>query len=403
MPGGQETSTISRQELKPKQKLISESDTPESWGMEGEKERREEEEEEMEEEKEAERASRQGSTDEDEAQSLKPGLQPEPSANSKAAGAASKQQSRTSSRRSSGAECSRRGTSRLVTVPKPFKMMLHEEDKKRRNVKTRSEVELENELLHRELEEMRQCRQKFRATPAPPSTRLPFNEVVSGGCNQRRSRPTSLDRASDSSAGSTRRHRASSRSRNTSPQPFSFIERERKKREQKLEEALRHGLSSREEHWVFKARPLPRMYRAASEEYQLYGAAEMHSRGEDQQQHPQRSGLPASSKLLKHAERRVERERWCMEVDMEARGEKPEDRDVRPMLDNGNWRLRRKPSLGGKELLLEGERDRLQSVRERDWSYIHPIQRTCISLNLGSSFYVSHERLPAGKSDYISV
>lgn len=421
MPGRGETNTISLQELKPQQKSVSESDTPEGFGMEGEKKRREEEEEEKEneegeeeEEEATEQASRQHSTDGVEAQSLKPGGLPEPSPTSKAAGAgsvsASKHQSRGSSRRPSGAERSGRGTSRLLTLPKPFKMMLREEDKKRRNVKTRSEVELENELMRRELEELRQCRRQFRATPAPPNTHLPLSDVVSRGCNQlragRRSRPTSLDRTSNSSAGSTGlRRRATSASRNTSPQPFSFVERERKKREQKLEEALRSGLSSHEDRWVFKARPLPRMYRAPTEEYQFYGAAEMRSQGEHQQHHPQHRGQQLSGELLRHAGKRLERQRCCVEVGMEASEEWPGDRDERYRLDDSNWRLRRKPSLGGKGLLVvEGDTaGELRKIRERDWSYIHPIQRTCINLNPSSSFSAGPERLPAGKTDYISV
>ncbi|XP_048126314.1 protein FAM161A-like [Alosa alosa] len=373
LPAGRETSTISKQDLKLEQKSVSETDTPGSQGMEGEQKKREEEEKE-------ERASRQSSADAtNEAQSLKPPVQLEPSVVSKATRAASKDRSRAPSRRSSWTERSGRRASRPVTVPKPFQMMLREADKKRRNVKTRSEVVLENALLRRELEEMRECQRQFRATPA------------------RRFAVSS----------------ASGRSRNTSPQPFSFIERERKKRERKLEEALRSGAGSREERWVFKARPLPRIYRACSEDYQLLGAVEMHSRDQEQQQ--QHRGPPASRGLQKHAGRVLEREKGDMEVDVdtETSEEKPEGREdgaesmdgtERPILDNANWTLRRKPSLVGKGLQLEGETSRgVRRGREREWSYIQPIQRTCISLNLASSFSVSHERMLAGKSHYISV
>ncbi|XP_041922475.1 protein FAM161A-like [Alosa sapidissima] len=403
LPAGRETSTISKQDLKLEQKSVSETDTPGSQGMEGEQKKREEEEKE-------ERASGQSSADAtNEAQSLKPPVQLEPSVVSKATRAASKDRSRAPSRRSSWTERSGRRASRPVTVPKPFQMMLREADKKRRNVKTRSEVVLENALLRRELEEMRECRRQFRATPAPPRSRS-----VGRSAAGRRGRTTSLDRVSESSAGGS--SSASGRSRNTSPQPFSFIERERKKRERKLEEALRSGAGSREERWVFKARPLPRIYRACSEDYQLLGAVEMHSRDQEQQQQQQQHrGPPASRGLQKHAGRVLEREKGSMEVDVdtETSEEKPEGREdeaesvdgpERPILDNANWTLRRKPSLVGKGLQLEGETGRgVRRGREREWSYIQPIQRTCISLNLASSFSVSHERMLAGKSHYISV
>ena len=72
-----------------------------------------------------------------------------------------------------------KATTSKVTVPKPFRMTLREE-RKRRRVRTRSEVELENALLKRELEELRECGRKFRVTPAPAHTRRPLCEVVAG-------------------------------------------------------------------------------------------------------------------------------------------------------------------------------------------------------------------------------
>ncbi|XP_062375584.1 protein FAM161A-like [Sardina pilchardus] len=390
LPAGPETSAISKQDLELEQKSVSETDTPGSQGTDGEQKKREEEED----EETAESASKQSSADAaNEAQSSKPQAQPEPMVVvSKATRAASKDRSRAPSRRSSWTERSGRRVSRPVTVPKPFQMMVREDDKKRRNVKTRSEVVLENTLLRRELEEMRECRRQFRAAPAPQRTR-------SLG---RLGRTTSLDRASDSSGCS-----GGSRSRNASPQPFSFIERERKKRERKLEEALLGGVGPRDQRFVFKARPLPRIYRACTEDCQLFGAVEMHSRDQEQQQQQQQQyrGPPASRGLQRHARRVQEREGMEVDVDTKKSKEKPEGREdqdesvdgpERPILDNANWTLRRKPSLAGKALLLEGERGRgVRRGREMEWSYIQPIQRTCISLNLASSFSV--------KSDYISV
>ncbi|XP_061546533.1 protein FAM161B-like isoform X2 [Phycodurus eques] len=81
-----------------------------------------------------------------------------------------------------------------VTVPRPFQMMLREV----RKVRTRSELELENALLRRELDELRECQKKFRASPAPAHVRLPLYDII----GRRR--------------------------------PFHFLERERKKSEAKM-------------------------------------------------------------------------------------------------------------------------------------------------------------------------
>ncbi|XP_050932713.1 protein FAM161A [Lates calcarifer] len=72
-----------------------------------------------------------------------------------------------------------------VTVPKPFQMMLREEERKRHKVRTRSEIELENTLLRQELEELRECQKKFRASPAPVHIHLPLYEIISRRSTQR--------------------------------------------------------------------------------------------------------------------------------------------------------------------------------------------------------------------------
>ncbi|XP_047207935.1 protein FAM161A-like [Girardinichthys multiradiatus] len=122
-----------------------------------------------------------------------------------------------------------------VTIPKPFQMMLREEERKRHRVRTRSEVELENTLLRRELEELRECQKKFRASPAPAHIYLPLYEIVSrghrgrGSCNNTRER---------------------------SQEPFQFLERERRKREARIVAELAN-CGRREERQGFKATPMP--------------------------------------------------------------------------------------------------------------------------------------------------
>ncbi|XP_056251167.1 protein FAM161A-like [Seriola aureovittata] len=137
-----------------------------------------------------------------------------------------------------------------VTVPKPFQMMLREEDRKRQKVRTRSEIELENTLLRRELEELRECQKKFKASPAPAHIHLPLYEVISRRPgqrpNQRRSSSNNCNRDSKSNKASAA----------ASSQPFHFLERERRKREAKVVAEL-GNLGQKEERQAFKARPMP--------------------------------------------------------------------------------------------------------------------------------------------------
>lgn len=132
-----------------------------------------------------------------------------------------------------------------VTVPKPFQMMLREEERKRHKVRTRSEIELENALLRRELEELQECQKKFRASPAPAHIHLPLYDVIS----QRFSQGRTISSTSRRNQGSP-------------TQPFTFLERERRKKEAKIVAELgRPG--AKEERQVFKARPIPRSVYAA--------------------------------------------------------------------------------------------------------------------------------------------
>lgn len=132
------------------------------------------------------------------------------------------------------------GSNSKVTVPKPFQMMLREEDRKRHKVRTRSEIELENMLLRRELEELRECQKKFKASPAPAHTHLALYDIISQRPNQRRANQC----------------KGSSASAAASPQPFHFLERERRKKEAKMVADL-GNLGLKEERQVFKARPMP--------------------------------------------------------------------------------------------------------------------------------------------------
>ncbi|XP_042341780.1 protein FAM161A [Plectropomus leopardus] len=152
-----------------------------------------------------------------------------------------------------------------MTVPKPFQMMLREADRRKRGIKTRSEVEQENAELRRQLEELTECQRKFRASPVPAHVHLPlYGELQERNEERRR-----------------RREREDLRS---IQKPFSFLERERLKKEQKQ---LRHPQPSDQEKLKpFKAKPVPKsVYAAASgeqmKEEQLYRSIKIQMRAEE--------------------------------------------------------------------------------------------------------------------------
>uniref|UniRef100_A0A3Q2TYW7 Protein FAM161A n=1 Tax=Fundulus heteroclitus TaxID=8078 RepID=A0A3Q2TYW7_FUNHE len=151
------------------------------------------------------------------------------------------------------------------TVPKPFHMMLREAEKQKHGVKTRSEVELENAELRRQLEELTECQKQFRASPVPAHVHLPVYEELQ---EQRRS----------ARGREAQRHR-------TAQKPFSFLERERLKKEQRQQQQQQQQ-SDQEKVKPFKAKPVPKsVYVAASgeqmKEEQLYRSIKIQMRAEE--------------------------------------------------------------------------------------------------------------------------
>uniref|UniRef100_A0A3B4Y312 Protein FAM161A n=1 Tax=Seriola lalandi dorsalis TaxID=1841481 RepID=A0A3B4Y312_SERLL len=136
-----------------------------------------------------------------------------------------------------------------VTVPKPFHMTVREAERRKRGVKTRSEMEVENAELRRQLEGLTECQRKFRASPVPAHVHLPLYEELQEQYHERRQ---------------NMRDREEQHLR-TVQKPFSFLERERLKKEQKQ---LRHPQpSDQEKVKPFKAKPVPKaVYAAASGE-----------------------------------------------------------------------------------------------------------------------------------------
>ncbi|KFZ51564.1 Protein FAM161A, partial [Antrostomus carolinensis] len=128
-----------------------------------------------------------------------------------------------------------------VTVPKPFQMTIREARKKEQNVKSKSQIEMENNLLKKQLEEEAECQKKFRANPVPAAVFLPlYHEIVERNEERRRS--------------------VKERSKLkllASQKPFKFIEREKQRSEiRKMQ--LRDLSTPEKKTKLFKAKPVPK-------------------------------------------------------------------------------------------------------------------------------------------------
>ncbi|XP_016377681.1 protein FAM161A-like [Sinocyclocheilus rhinocerous] len=262
-----------------------------------------------------------------------------------------------------------------VTVPKPFHMMLREEDRKRRNLKTCSEMELENERLKKELDELKECSKKFLAKPAPASTHLRFYDIINKRPKKIQLQKNQINQMDHGHHGN---HHKQGSQRQTPPlpqQPFSFIERERKKREKKLADEL-NNLTPKAERRVFKARPVPRsLYRPSSPTCQIYEAVNLNHIG---------SALPPS--ILEDTLQEGEE----AENEYDDEFSRPQSTDI----SRCGSKLRKWKNKGALQVEEEMERKRNRE-RDRDWSYIHPLRRT--------SLCHSQEPLNTCKSDYTSA
>ncbi|NWS35214.1 F161A protein, partial [Polioptila caerulea] len=128
-----------------------------------------------------------------------------------------------------------------ITVPKPFQMTIREAQKKEQNVKSKSQIELENHLLKKQLEEEAECQKKFRANPVPAAVFLPlYHDIVQRNEERRR----------------TVRERSKLRLL-ASQKPFKFIERERQRIETRKMQLKDVSLPENKTK-VFRAKPVPK-------------------------------------------------------------------------------------------------------------------------------------------------
>uniref|UniRef100_A0A8C2ZR63 Protein FAM161A n=1 Tax=Cyclopterus lumpus TaxID=8103 RepID=A0A8C2ZR63_CYCLU len=153
-----------------------------------------------------------------------------------------------------------------LTVPKPFQMMLREAERQKRGVKSRAQIEQENAELRRRLEELTECQKKFRAAAVPAHVHLPLYEEL-------------RERKEE------RRRRREDQHPRSAQKPFSFLERERLKKEQKQLHPQQQP-SDQEAVKPFKAKPVPKaVYAAASgeqmKEEQLYRSIKIQMRAQE--------------------------------------------------------------------------------------------------------------------------
>ncbi|NWX65211.1 F161A protein, partial [Promerops cafer] len=128
-----------------------------------------------------------------------------------------------------------------VTVPKPFQMTIREAQKKEQNIKSKSQIELENHLLKKQLEEEAECQKKFRANPVPAAVFLPlYRDIVQRNEERRRSV----------------RERSKLKLL-ASQKPFKFIERERQRHEARKMQ-LKDLSPPENTTKVFRAKPVPK-------------------------------------------------------------------------------------------------------------------------------------------------
>ncbi|NXK88890.1 F161A protein, partial [Formicarius rufipectus] len=156
-----------------------------------------------------------------------------------------------------------------VTVPKPFQMTIREAQKKEQNVKSKSQIELENHLLKKQLEEEAECQKKFRANPVPAAVFLPlYHDIVQRNEERRR-------------AGRER----SRLKLLASQKPFKFIERERQRKEiRKMQ--LRDLSTPETQTRAFRAKPVPKCVSSADfherlKEEELYREIRIRMRAEE--------------------------------------------------------------------------------------------------------------------------
>lgn len=292
-----------------------------------------------------------------------------------------------------------------VTVPRPFRMMLREAELKRKGVKSRAEIEHENAELRRQLEDLTECQRKFRASPVPAHVRLPLYEELQEKEEVRR------------------RHLQQGFSK--SQKPFTFLERERLKKEQKeaqLQEQMLLCAKEEEERRrrPFRAKPVPRVVKEAAsgeqqKEEQLYRSIKMQMRARELLQS---ASMPPSMLARRLAERQ-EQKAAAQGDDQAEDNHQPKinphvpdfdasyrrfqkqlasKRDVRPVTACEPFQLHTANIASHKERILADIESERRSPRASRWPFAASTPRTPSS-SVCSSLSGSQECLPTKITD----
>ncbi|XP_051868728.1 protein FAM161A isoform X2 [Pristis pectinata] len=156
-----------------------------------------------------------------------------------------------------------------ITIPEPFQMTLREAERKQQKIRSRSQIEVENYMLRKQLEEEAECQKNFCANPVPAHTYIPLMEEI-------------MERNEE------RRKFVKARSKEillAIQKPFAFIEREEKKKEiRKMQIKDLDLLVNKKK--TFKAKPLPKYLHDQKiidriEEEELYRAIRMKVRAQE--------------------------------------------------------------------------------------------------------------------------
>ncbi|XP_041837826.1 protein FAM161A [Melanotaenia boesemani] len=288
-----------------------------------------------------------------------------------------------------------------ITIPKPFLMTMREAERQKLGLKTRSDVELENTELRRQMEQLAECQRKFRASPVPAHVHLPLYTELQERNEERRK---------------TMRDREEQHLR-TIQKPFSFLERERLKKEQKqLHQSQR---SEQEKVQPFKAKPVPKsVYTAAlgeqMKEEQLYRSIKIQMRAQEMLRS---SSLPSSMLTRRLSDRKQNKDAATGDQSFTHRPQINKEvpdfdasyrrfqkhlekrKEVKPTTACEPFNLKTSQISSHRERIMADIQKEQSSPRMPRWPYLGPKLAKTPNSSLCSSLSGSLEILPAKATD----
>ncbi|EDV20288.1 uncharacterized protein TRIADDRAFT_61211 [Trichoplax adhaerens] len=137
---------------------------------------------------------------------------------------------------------------RKITIPRPFSMTIREEGKPK--TKTAAQIELEEKRIQQRIADEIECRKQFQSTPIPATTFLPLYQVMKNRKDLK----------------SKKRREKSKEHLQSVQKPFSFITKEKSRKERQRSMSLTDAVSFDEFNDIksFKAKPVPKYLYDAS-------------------------------------------------------------------------------------------------------------------------------------------